>query len=84
MINDVNLNYLSPEIAMVALAIIIILGDLVIKNRQLLTLITLAGLLVPVMLTINLWGTTGESFNGALVVDQFALFFKFLVMISTQ
>ena len=54
MINDVNLNYLSPEIAMVALAIIIILGDLVIKNRQLLTLITLAGLLVPVMLTINL------------------------------
>ena len=56
MINDVNLNYLSPEIAMVALAIIIILGDLVIKNRQLLTLITLAGLLVPVMLTINLWG----------------------------
>ena len=82
MINDVNLNYLSPEIAMVALAIIIILGDLVIKNRQLLTLITLAGLLVPVMLTINLWGTTGESFNGALVVDQFALFFKFLVMFA--
>ena len=82
MINETDLNYLSPEIAMLALAIIIILGDLAIKNRRLLTLVTLVGLLIPTILTINLWGTTGEGFNGALVVDQFALFFKLLVIFS--
>ena len=79
---DINFYHLSPEIAILALAIVIILADLVVREKGTLTFVALLGLAVPVGLTLSLWGTVGTSFNGTLVVDQFAVFFKLLVLIA--
>jgi len=73
---------LAPEISVCALAIVVILLDLIIKRKWILGVVSIAGLIVPAAFTVALWGTNETSFNGMLVVDEFSLFFKlfFLVM----
>ena len=80
---DVRL--LSPELALSGLALIVIILDLVVRRKGFLTLISAVGLLVPLGLSIWLWTDVdnGEPLVGifnTLTVDQFALFFKFLVL----
>ena len=87
---DVRL--LSPEIALVGLALLVIGLDLVVKRKGFLALVAAAGLLIPLALSIWLWVDVDGSGNqmlgifnlnevsAALVVDQFALFFKFLIL----
>ena len=82
---DVRL--LSPEIALVGLAILVIGLDLVIKRKGYLALVTAIGLLAPLGLSIWLWidvdDEAGKQILGifdTLAVDHFALFFKFLVL----
>ena len=77
-----NLYLLAPEISVCALAIVVILLDLVIKRKWILGAVGIGGLIVPVAFSVVLWGTNETSFNGALVVDEFSVFFKlfFLVM----
>jgi len=77
-----NLYLLAPEISLCALAIVVILLDLVVKRKWIMGVVSIAGLIVPAAFTVALWGTNETSFNGMLVVDEFSLFFKlfFLVM----
>ena len=82
---DVRL--MSPELAMAGLALLVILLDLVVQRKGFLGMIAVVGLLVPLGLSIWLWidvdDEPGKQFVGlfeTLTVDQFALFFKFLVL----
>ena len=82
---DVRL--LSPEIALVGLALLIIALDLFVKQKGLLGVISAIGLLVPLGLSLWLWMDVADQPDnrlvgifGTLVVDRFALFFKFLVL----
>lgn len=77
-----NLYLLAPEISVCALAIAVILLDLVIKRKWIIGAVSIGGLIVPAAFSIALWGTNETSFNGMLAVDEFAVFFKlfFLVM----
>ena len=88
-----DLRLLSPEVAMVGVAIFVILLDLVVTRKGLLGLAAMLGLLIPLGLSIWLWVDVDNEpsrqlvgiFNltesrAALTVDQFALFFKFLVI----
>ncbi len=88
---DVRL--LSPEIALAGVGLMVILLDLFVSRKGILAIFTFLGLLAPLGLAAWLWtDVNGESpkqieaiFNltgsgAALVVDQFALFFKFLVI----
>ena len=82
---DVRL--LSPEIALVGVALLVIGLDLVIQRKSILGLISVVGLLLPLGLSIWLWidvdnepGKELVGIFGTLTVDQFALFFKFLVL----
>lgn len=77
-----NLYLLAPEISVCALAIVVILLDLIIKRKWILGAVGIGGLIVPAAFSIALWGTNETSFNGMLVVDEFSVFFKlfFLVM----
>ena len=76
---------LSPELALVGVALAVILLDLFIKRKGLLAVLTIMGLLIPFALGIVLWAKVNTDgvqvgiFN-TLVVDKFALFFKFLVL----
>lgn len=85
-----NLLLLSPEIAVAVLALAIILLDLFISDKRVLAGVGAVGLVVPLFLTIALFGNQGTAFADALVVDTFALLFKlffiviaFLVIISS-
>ena len=82
---DVRL--LSPELAMAGVALLVVLLDLVVKRKGFLALASGLGLLIPFGLCIWLWtgvdDEPGQQLVGifqTLMVDQFALFFKFLVL----
>jgi len=78
-----NLYLLSPEISLLAVALVVIFFDLLLKRRQALGWISAVGLLLPFVFTITLWGTNDTAFGGALVVDQFSLFFKLFFLVVT-
>ena len=78
---------LSPELSLVALGGLIVLLDLVVRHKGLLAAIAVLGLLVPltlsIVLLVDVRGEPSQAMTGifdTLVVDQFALFFKFLVL----
>jgi NADH-quinone oxidoreductase subunit N len=76
-----NLYLLAPEISLCALALVVILLDLFIGRKWILGVVSVVGLIVPAVFTVALWGTNETSFAGALVVDQFALFFKLFFLV---
>ena len=76
---------LSPEISLVGLALLVMALDLVVRRKGLLTIVAVAGLALPLALSIVLWGEVSSDGKmvgvlGALSVDKFALFFKFLIL----
>ena len=82
-----DVRYLSPELALVGVALLVILLDLVIRRKGFLALVSAVGLLIPLGLSIWLWVDVRDKPSeelthifGTLTVDQFALFFKFLVL----
>jgi len=71
---------ISPELSMAILAIAVILLDLFVEDKRLLAWLSVVGLIVPLAFTISLWGENDTAFHGMLAVDNFALFFKFLII----
>ncbi len=74
----------APELAMAVLATAVILADLLFRGRQGVLAIALVGLAAPMLLGLMLWGETHANgpqtaFGGSLIVDKYALFFKFLI-----
>ena len=59
-IHDIYL--LSPEISMAGLAMLLILVDLVVSRKSVLTIVAVLGLAVPLALSIVLWfDLTGQA-----------------------
>ena len=77
---DLNFWLLSPELTLCGTALAVILLDLFIEQKKALAVISVAGLLLSIAFTIALWGEQESSFSGMLVTDNFALFFKFLIL----
>ena len=78
---------LSPEISLVGLALLVMTLDLVVQRKGLLSIVAVLGLAAPMALSIMLWGEVSseadgrmEGVLGALTIDKFALFFKFLIV----
>jgi len=75
-----NFWLLSPELSLCGIALAVILLDLLIEQKKALAGISVIGLIIPLAFTIALWGEQQASFSGMLVVDDFSLFFKFLIL----
>ena len=80
-----DLYLLSPELSVVGLATLLVLVDLVVGRKAILPALAVAGLAIPLGLSIALWfdltgdgATATQGIFGTLVVDKFSLFFKFL------
>ena len=78
---------IAPEIALAAVGGAVVILDLLLRDKRLLPLIAVLGLLVPAGFAVVLWSDVSAESSGALtglfdtvVVDKFALFFKFLVL----
>ncbi len=76
-----------PELALGGLALILIIVELFLKRKQLLSTLSLVFLAVPIALSLVLWLKLDSmdshvltGFNGFLIVDYFSLFFKFLIL----
>ena len=76
-----NLELFLPELTLAAVAIIVILLDLIVPRKGLLAVVSIAGIVVSAGFTIALWGGSSQAlFNNMLAVDNFALFFKLLFL----
>ena len=82
---QLDVRLLLPEIALASFAILVILLDLVITQKRPLILLSILGILVSANFTLQLTGEDngGTSFFGMLVVDDFAVVFKFIFLLST-
>ena len=85
-----DLYLLMPELVLGGAAGIIILLDLVLKNKNVLAPLSLIGIGASAALSLVLWlkvdgleSNALTGFNGFLVVDHYALFFKFLILGAT-
>ena len=75
----------APELAMAVLATAVILADLLFRGRRGVLILAVAGLAAPFVLALLLWGEVHAdgpqtALGGSLIVDKYALYFKFLIL----
>ena len=75
-----NLYLLGPELTLIGLAVLVILVDLMTKNKEAVAAVAGVGLVIPAAWTLALIGQQGSSFFGTLVVDSYSIFFKLLFL----
>jgi len=76
-----NLSLLKPEITIAAVAVLVILLDLFIKQKYVTRYLSLAGLVVAGVFAVIMWGDNNPAiFNNMLATDNFAVFFKLLFL----
>jgi len=76
-----NFWLLSPELSLCGVALLVIMLDLFIEQKKVLAGVSFVGLIIPIVFSIFLWGEAEPlSFANMLVVDEFAVFFKFLIL----
>jgi NADH-quinone oxidoreductase subunit N len=74
-----DLDLFIPEITLAVFAVLVILLDLVVRRKDLLRSVSLAGLVIAGGVSMIMWGDDYPAiFNDMLAVDSFALFFKVL------
>jgi NADH-quinone oxidoreductase subunit N len=75
---------LSPELSLIITAVLVILLDLVVRQKGLLVLVSITGIIVAGCLTVSVWlglgGGAAATFGSMMAVDNFALFFKLLFL----
>ncbi len=78
-----QIRYISPEIALLGCALLIVLIDLVIKQKRVLPVLAIIGTVVSAVFILLLWGVNSQDiFYKMFAVDQFGLFFKLLILFS--
>lgn len=81
-----NIALLTSEIAVVILALLVILFDLLMpreETRRSLGYFAVCGLLGILVYTFHQYGTSATVYHGFFVVDNFAVFFKQLFIVAT-
>ena len=76
-----ELRFLAPELSLLGFALLVILVDLFVKQKKVLAGLSIAGLVVSAGFTVAMWGMPStEIFYRMLAVDNFALFFKLVLL----
>jgi len=76
-----ELRLLTPELSLLVFAVIVILLDLFIKQKKVLAGVSIAGVIVSAGFAVAMWGESSVAiFGSVLAIDNFALFFKFLLL----
>src|SRR4030042_33006 len=79
-----ELRFLPPELSLLGFALVVILLDLFIKQKRVLAGISVAGVIVSAGFTVAMWGQTDVAiFGRMLAIDNFAIFFKLLMLLAT-
>jgi NADH-quinone oxidoreductase subunit N len=76
-----NLELFIPELSLAITAVAVIVLDLFIQRKGLLTAVSLAGIAIAAGFAISMWGNNPQAiFNNMLAADNFAVFFKVLFL----
>ncbi|OGO25334.1 MAG: NADH-quinone oxidoreductase subunit N [Chloroflexi bacterium RBG_16_50_9] len=76
-----NLALFIPELTLVVFAVLVILLDLGVRQKTVLGLVSLVGLVIAGGVSVAMWGGSYPLiFSNMLAVDNFALFFKLLFL----
>jgi NADH-quinone oxidoreductase subunit N len=76
-----NLALFLPEIALLVTAVAVILTDLFVREKRILTWLSVLGIIVSGVFTALMWNEGSRTiFGNHMVVDNFALFFKVLFL----
>ena len=78
-----DLRLLSPEIALAVTGAAIVLLDLAVREKAVLAGVGILGILVSGFLSFTLIGNGGTSFANTLIVDDFSIIFKLLILGAT-
>ncbi len=74
-----DLTPLRPELLMTALALLVMLVDLFVKKKEVLAIISMAGVAV---VGLSLLGPRGETFGTMFISDGYSTFFKLIFFIN--
>jgi NADH-quinone oxidoreductase subunit N len=74
-----DLTPVIPEITMTALALIVLLLDLLIKRKEVVALISIGGTL---FVALTLYGSHGTTFGGMYISDGYSTFFKMIFFVN--
>lgn len=84
--NMSSLSYIWPEMWITAAMLVVVLADLFVseKNKAMTTGITLVALVITLFSIVGLYDTEPRSlFSGLIALDNFALYFKGLFVVTT-
>ena len=81
LMNDLGL--IKPELALLAVFLIVILTDLFFKNNKINAGVSLVGMVIVTFMLFQQTSVNASAFMGLYVIDSFAVFFKFIIAIST-
>ena len=75
---------IAPEIALTVTALLVLAADLPLRGqaKQLVNPIAALGTLVAIGFTLNLWGEQRETFGTMFVINDYAVVFKLLFLLS--
>jgi NADH-quinone oxidoreductase subunit N len=74
-----DLTPMMPELLMTALALIVLLLDLLIKKKEVVALISIAGV---ALVGLALFGPKGDTFGNMFISDGYSTFFKFIFIVN--
>lgn len=82
---DIDLKILSPEIIILAFALLILIIEPLVSRRSknLSAHLGWVGIIVAFAAVVRLWNLNQTSFNEMVILDNFACFFKFIFLISS-
>ena len=81
--NVASLAYFGPELVLSGSVVVLILLDLVIKNRAAAGIVALIASILTFFLLIAERSPSTLLFNGVIVFDSFAFFFRLLIILAT-
>ena len=74
-----DISPVRPELTMTAVALIVLLVDLLVRQKEVLALLSIAGVAV---VAYTLTGTSGTTFGGMFVSDGYSTFFKLIFFVN--
>ena len=74
-----DISPIIPEITMTAIALIVLLLDLVVRRKEVLAAVSIGGVAIVALMLINGYGVT---FGGMFISDGYSTFFKLIFFIN--
>ena len=77
-----DLALIAPELELAAFGLVLLIADLIIRDKRMLGYISLVGLTISAIFLFRLSGVNATAYGGQLVVDPFSAYFKFIFLIA--